>query len=815
MTSNEDNWTPRTNPDGHDLLFYTGMGDDPYTVYVDGPDHGRLRCGTLEIEDYVTFDLLGGMLEGSSRLSIGRGPAGHGGGLPRSLTLTNNISNRATFTADEASISGLSVGSGVDVSIEMDVRPFDERAPIDLNVSGGGTMTIGRDLFLESDMAGSTVRISGPGSRLTVNGNLNLGLPSLLGGYRIHVEDEGLFAVAGSADGDPDATGIHLANGILVVERIQNRNIRGYGLVTLTAEREHLNEELEIWNPMGHVSISEDIAIPGWSTFFSVGVAEFSGLAVLMNDRSVLESLNGLKLVGGEIRSIAPAPGRAEIRGPLQVENGVINVVSGILESDQTTGYGVVIGAGPVLVDVNGTVNLDRDLDIGANAAVVYSLGVAGLGGATTIAGGTLTAANGLQLGNAATLSGHGTVAGAITAIPGSNIQASGGTLTLGDAATYGGFATEGTAIIESDGVLDLRSASFAALGPLTTLNGGTMLAPNGVVLGTGDNLVGTGAVNCRIAAGFGSTIAAEGNLALGDAEALDGFSSNGNLAVGAHVVTLNDSNQAVLGSLTTINGGVLAAPNGVLLREGNNIAGSGLIGADVTTHGYIYGDPAGLELSGDVTGRGDFGGTVSFSGTYDPGDSPTITYHENSTFTATSTLQIELGGLTAGAQFDKLIAEDLSLNGTLQVVLIDGFVPQTGDSFDIFDCDSLTAARFHTIAPPEFAGRSTWDTSALYTTGLIGTIAMIPGDTDDDRDVDTDDLSTFAAVFGLDGDRWTDFNEDGRVDLTDFALMRANFGADPSPSPASGDPGTPIPEPATLLLIAAGLPVIMKRSRS
>ncbi len=114
----------------------------------------------------------------------------------------------------------------------------------------------------------------------------------------------------------------------------------------------------------------------------------------------------------------------------------------------------------------------------------------------------------------------------------------------------------------------------------------------------------------------------------------------------------------------------------------------------------------------------------------------------------------------------------------------------------------------------PELAGRKTWDTSAIYDTGLIGVIAMIDGDTDDDRDIDTDDYDAFLAAFGGTGDRWTDFNEDGLSDLADFVLMRTNFDLDFSPSPALDDPDANAPEPTTLILLAGGLPILLKRKR-
>ena len=90
-------------------------------------------------------------------------------------------------------------------------------------------MTIGEDLFMENDLAGSSVRVSGPGSQLIVNGSLNIGTETRMGGYRIYVEDEGLFAVAGDAGGDEYTAGIHMANGILAVDSVDQRPDAGTG----------------------------------------------------------------------------------------------------------------------------------------------------------------------------------------------------------------------------------------------------------------------------------------------------------------------------------------------------------------------------------------------------------------------------------------------------------------------------------------------------------------------------------------------------------------------------------------------------------
>jgi hypothetical protein len=799
LISEPSNWTPTGDPEFDDLRFYVGPTfNDTYTVYVDPPNpHDPGRYNIIAVQDYVTFDFLGGDIIVATRITTGSG-GGHVA-ASRTLTLINNSGSGGELTTKDAMISGLSVGRGVHVEIERDITAMHTSVPVNLNITNGGTMTVVPEFFPSGIGIGSNISVSGPGSQLTVYGGM-AGMEGPAGEYPMRAENEGVFEIVGNANGGGSPLGIHLSNGILIADRISNRPIRGYGLVSLVNNRERLDPSLEIWNPLGRVSIARDIEVTGNAAFLSIGPAEYSGIATFGPD-SLLESPTGVRLVGGEIRSNPGVAHNADIDGDVFVENGVIDVQSGDLRIGRTSGYGVVIGDGPTFDSIDGTVALDRDIHIDARDAVVHSLDTATLAGSVTLGGGTLTAANGLQITETATLLGHGTVAAAMTAEPGSAIQAATSLLTLGDPAEFIGFATQGAVVVESGATLNLHSASFAALGPLTTLHGGTLQAANGVVLGAGDNLVGTGAADCRIAAGLGSTIAASGDLELGDSSALNGFASSGNLAIGAHTVTIHDANQGVLGSLTTLNGGQLAAPNGILLRQGDNISGNGLISADLTSGGYVFGDPAGLELSGYVNGPGQFDGSVTFTGTYDPGSSPTIAYHEDSTFGDSSTLLIELGGLVSGSQHDKIVADSLSLDGTLLVSLINGFVPQLGDSFDILDFNAIASGTSATVSLPELTGRNSWDASSLYTDGLIVVVAMLDGDTDNDRDVDTDDYNAFVAVFGDTGDRWTDFNSDGLVDLTDFVMLRENFGTDIFGVSAM-EAKLSTPEPGTLILL-------------
>ncbi len=103
------------------------------------------------------------------------------------------------------------------------------------------------------------------------------------------------------------------------------------------------------------------------------------------------------------------------------------------------------------------------------------------------------------------------------------------------------------------------------------------------------------------------------------------------------------------------------------------------------TTSGLITGAvdvPDGVKL----TGTGTITGDVSNSGIISPGTSPGVinvggSYEQSDE----GELSIELGGTTAGTGYDQLlITGAASLDGDLEVTLIDPFEPAEGDSFNI-----------------------------------------------------------------------------------------------------------------------------------
>ena len=333
--------------------------------------------------------------------------------------------------------------------------------------------------------------------------------------------------------------------------------------------------------------------------------------------------------------------------------NGILHIDGGSLVVDQITGLAgeTILDTGSLTVTTSnvtiGSGGIGNQLTLGDTTGTgSFSMVV----GQDTIvnSGASFTLRNNSSLAtsilvNDGSVNGNGVINASVSGSLNSSFSASGGTLELGDATSFSGFRTLGSIDVGSD-VITLKSRQFAQLGYQTNLNGGTLNAENGVSLGGAKAITGHGNVNASIAAQIGSTISASGNLALGDINKFDGFYSQGNLETNNNIVTINDRNEAVLGSLTTLGNstgaGTLQSTNGLLLQDGNNLIGHGTVNGDFINKGYIEETGAlttdVIEFTGHVSGDGDFAGNILFSGAFGPGNSPAQVSFENIAFELT-----------------------------------------------------------------------------------------------------------------------------------------------------------------------------------
>ena len=390
----------------------------------------------------------------------------------------------------------------------------------------------------------------------------------------------------------------------------------------------------------------------------------------------------------------------------------------------------------------------------------------------------------------------------------------------LGDGSRYDGFIYEGQLDISS-GTTTLESLGFAALGPLTNIsNFSILVASNGLALGVGDNLIGNGQVQGKVAASFGSTIQATWNLVLGDAESYDGFFSDGILRTANNTVTLQDKGIAILGSLTELGAdfshtpvydgaGILVAFNGLLLESGKNLIG----------HGYILGP---LETGGTIA-PGPSIGLLNVIG--NPRFNVMGNYHQG----PSGVLDIELAGSDnsdpMNPQYDALhVADTAGVAGTLNVSLIEDFLPTTPLGLFGGDGDSFTILTGNPVED-EFSKVTGLDYDNVAETGHILLVDQTEnavtltafqaawGDTNLDRQVNSTDLFNILAAGTYNNPaNWPatwgqgDFNDDGAVNSDDLFLILATGKYNQGPYSSVAPALQAVPEPSAFALAVCSL---------
>jgi VCBS repeat-containing protein len=135
------------------------------------------------------------------------------------------------------------------------------------------------------------------------------------------------------------------------------------------------------------------------------------------------------------------------------------------------------------------------------------------------------------------------------------------------------------------------------------------------------------------------------------------------------------------------------------------------------------------LNIQGGIlAGVGTVSGNVNNAGgQVNPGGSPGIfNITGNYTQGGSGALNIEIGGLTVGSQFDRLqISGAATLNGTLNISLINSFVPSEGDSFQVLTFGSRSGD-FATYNGLDIDGRLRFEPS-FTANSLVLNVALAP----------------------------------------------------------------------------------------
>ena len=476
----------------------------------------------------------------------------------------------------------------------------------------------------------------------------------------------------------------------------------------------------------------------------------------------------GTRVLGG---TLTVGGGSLPDAGPVTVEqNGILAVQGsegiGVLHLNG----GLVIGGGSLAASSyelrSGTAGVALRGSGGLNKTTTGTVELTAANdyeGATNVAAGLLRIRNAFALPHATDLAiaggatlelehpvvGQTTTVGSLTGD--GTLLLKSGTLAIGadsESSTFSG-TFSGPASF-GGGLRKVGAGTLTLSGPhhqagFVSVEEGALDLPNGLA-GAGDTLsVAAGArlsarglVNRRIL--LVGDLAASGDLILGNLADghVGGNGLLGTLDVGSHLVQLvntagplNIAGRVLLGEGGRLT--VLDQDQGFGLAGGAfgtatiTASGNASIAGNLTNNGVVNG-PTGpgetLTLTDDVTGVGSYTGNVTFADGFSPGLSPAVISMENATFDGTSSLLMEL----AASAHDKLeLTGRLKLEGgLLTIALLDGFAPQAGQVFDLFDFSSIEGT-FGNVLLPTLAEGLYWQTDSLYLDGSIAVAVPEP----------------------------------------------------------------------------------------
>ncbi|MFV3307729.1 Ig-like domain-containing protein [Pseudomonas sp. NY15181] len=354
--------------------------------------------------------------------------------------------------------------------------------------------------------------------------------------------------------------------------------------------------------------------------------------------------LNAQLTTGGDNTSTTYAGVMSGASGLTKAGSGTMTLTGNNL----FTGAASVSSGGLTLNRVGGALSDSASVTVASGATLTISADEAidSLFGAGTVALGGQSLMVGVN-GASSNFSGSITGSGAL-------VQDGTGTLTLS-----GANGSQGWAVRAYDGTLAIANAGNIGTGAIE-LNSGTLSISDDTTL-----------ANTFTLSGAGGTLSVAAGKAVGLTASNTG--TGGLTKAGSGTLTLSGSNN-YLGT-TTVSAGTLSVTgstaSATTVASGATLAGSGILGGGVTVQG-------GGTLSPGITGVNNGVGTLTING--------------NLQMNAGSTLAVEIDGTTAGTGYDQVL-----VNGTVNVsgatlVATHGYVPASGDSYNIIVNDASDA---------------------------------------------------------------------------------------------------------------------------
>lgn len=703
----------------------------------------RLDDGTLEIDGgLISIDHSTGLLDANGRLVLD--------GAPDDQSLLNQVAT-LRLTGDTGMIAdGALIGESEGGALELAAGA---------GIIIAGDLLVGFGLY---DARGDVV-VSGPQSALIVDGDTHLGSASSgvsPGHGNLVLEDGGHFL------GNPvntvyvhDESSIVLAGGSIEAGLIDVRE----GSAPLPA------------GLSGYGTVDALVRSDGRIASTGVGL-EFldhvENLGLLVSD-STLTSI-----VGGLTNS-----GTVHVNSGLTVSGGVTN--AGGIEIDakfaQAAISGGVVNTGGI--DVDGEFAL---LTISDGVIEGLGQGIAGDGQINFAMGGGFTGSG--EFGQNLRING----------LAGSVITAT-GDLTLGASDSEFGFRTNGELHV-GDHLVRLRDDDDAELTGLTTLAGGTLrrfesgAGANPDIVNTGV-IEGFGTLDGDIRNAAGGVIRGQASgLVLADEVRNDGV-IEGDLVIldkGSHMSRGGSIYASEFVNRGEIAGG-LSVFAGAFIGRGQGISGDLFIGSD----GSAFLDGV---VNSDVTNQG----RLEIESITEPTSTLFVTrFNQNAAGVAAF-------DLASATDYDRLLitgdAAFSSVSGSVEIHLIDAFMPSWGARFDLIESDGFFQTPSLALDLPTLASTDLRWFEGLWSGGVYLEVRHI-ADIDGDNFIGFADFNIVLSSFNAPGDySMGDVTGDGFVGFEDLNYVLSFFN--------TAAPGV-VPSPATSVLVVPGISFAAGRRRA
>ncbi|MCC7083947.1 MAG: hypothetical protein IT427_02945 [Pirellulales bacterium] len=666
-----------------------------------------------------------------------------------------------------------------------------------MSVLNGGDVNFNVDT---STSANGAINVSGYGSTLTTTG-MGIDL-AIVGGTTVNVLSQGLLSTAGILSVGNVAAG---GNGFLVASGIGTRvealstSASQFGANGNIADLTFSNQSVGSFagginicntNTAGTtcyltVESGADLINLGNVGLATVGGATTAATMTITGDGSSVTFGTNKTLTIGHA-STGSATLNVDDKASLDVgssgstvlnDTGTINIDGGIVNLRTLTQSGGTINFNSGSLAYTGSLTIGAGGLLGTNLTMTNDHSLTLVGTATVNSGSLLLIESGAGF-NVSTLTNNGQVIlSGLDAVAAATTTNNAG-LIRGEGRIVGAFNNNTSG--------ELR----AEPGKLILVQGA-----NGTNAGRVNLLGGTAQFSSPLTNGAAGVITGRGTLIVGGA----GLTNNGNVALSSGI---SDVFGDVNNSTGVMTRGVTISGNSDITfwDDVTNGAGS-LFKVTSGSSATFFGTYSGAGITG--------GGNVYFEADISPGFSPAaVTFDADVSLASTANLKIELGGSTAGSQYDQVnVTGALKLDGMLTVTLINGFVPQFGQMFDFLNWGSLSGS-FAAINLPALTNGWMWNTELLNQTGVIAVMSSTPGDLDGDGDVDGADFVAWQTNFPTASGATPaqgDADGDGDVDGADFVIWQTHFPFTP------GSGSTPVPEPwAWLLMLAAMMPLYL-----